>query len=114
MKLKSWTTSAGLLAAALFAVGSATAAPPALNGALQLRPLTPQDLKDYSLAGKQLASGINTIGIGEPAYLDAVANIAIAQSNILSVTWTLTNAPFGSLATINTNSPLGANVPVYK
>ncbi|HLP75324.1 MAG TPA: multiheme c-type cytochrome, partial [Candidatus Paceibacterota bacterium] len=26
----------------------------------------------------------------------------------------LTNAPFGSLATINTNSPLGANVPVYK
>ncbi|MBI5385643.1 MAG: hypothetical protein HZA90_13275 [Verrucomicrobia bacterium] len=79
---------------------------------MTLRPLTPQDLKDYSLAGKQIANGLNTVGVGQPAYLDALINIAIAPSNIVSVTWILTNQPIGSLATL-TDSPLGANVPPY-
>ena len=39
-------------------------------------------------------------------------NIAIAPSNIVSVTWALTNTPPFSTAAF-TNSPLGTNVPVY-
>jgi len=45
-------------------------------------------------------------------------NSAIAASNILSVTWGLTNQPFGSAltnaATAFTTSPLDTNVPIYE
>lgn len=105
-----------LMAAALFTVGTmtiASAAPPALNGQVTFRPLTPQDIKDYSLGSLQGASGLNAVGVGQPAYLEALVNIAIAPSNITSVTWILTNKPIGSTATLQ-DSPLGTNVPTYK
>jgi len=103
-----------LMAVALMAVAAATTggAAPALNGLVTLRPLTPQDIKDYSLTGLQGASGLNAVGVGQPAYLEALVNIAIAPSNITSVTWVLTNKPIGSTATL-ASSPLGPNVPLF-
>lgn len=105
-----------LLAAALMGVGATTvanAAAPALQGQVVLRPLTPQDVKTYSLTGIQIASGLNTVAIGQPAYLEALVNGAIAPSNLVSVTWALSSAPIGSAAVFSP-SPLGANVPTYK
>ena len=93
-----------LLAAALMAVGATTvanAAAPALQGQVVLRPLTPQEVKDYSLTGLQTASGLSTVAIGQPAYVDALVNGAIAASNIVSVTWELSSKPVGSAAALN-------------
>ena len=104
------------MAVVLMAVGAATtvrAAAPALQGQIAVRSLTPQDIKDYQLTGLQGASGLNTVGLGQPAYLEALVNIAIAPSNVVGVTWVLTNKPIGSVAELAT-SPLGANVPTYK
>jgi hypothetical protein len=91
----------------------AHAAAPALNGAMDARPLTPQEKKDYSLTTLPVSGGLDTTGIGQPFYLDALANKTIPASNIVSVTWTLVTKPLGSGAVI-TNSPLGTNVPTYK
>jgi len=90
----------------------------ALTGQLVLRPLTPGDVTNYKLSSTiENSAGINTIGVGTPAYLEAEVNIAIPATNILSVTWALTNIPAGSAltnpATAFASSPLGANVPVY-
>jgi len=85
---------------------------PALQAQVVLRPVTPQDVKDYALTGVQTASGLSTVAIGQPAYLEALVNIAVADSNILDVAWSLTAQPVGSAAVL-TNSPLGANVPVF-
>lgn len=85
----------------------------ALQGQLQVRPLTPQETTDFLLPGVQTASGLNTIAIGQPAYLDVIINNAVPGSDNVTVTWSLTNTPVGSLAAL-TNSPLGTNVPPYK
>ncbi len=85
----------------------------ALNGQMDLRPLTPSDLKDYGLTNAQVASGLATVPIHQPVYLEADVNIAIPDSNIVGVTWALTSQPIGSTAALMA-SPLGANVPVYK
>jgi len=105
----------GLAAAALLALAvvttTATAAP--LQGTLRLRPVTPSDVKDYALpTGTQTSAGLTTIGVGQPAYLEAQISLAIPVSDIVSVDWVLTNKPPGSTAALVT-SPLGANVPVY-
>src|SRR3974390_667934 len=95
-------------------MGSATtltAAPPALNGKVVLRPLTPTEIATYGLTGTQGATGLPAVGVGQPAYLDALVNAAIAPSNIVSVTWTLTSKPVGSSAAL-VASPLGSNVPL--
>jgi hypothetical protein len=108
-------TPACLLAVALLALGTAIAARGAtitLTPRVELRPLTPSDISIYKLTGYQIASGLNTIAIGTPAYLEAQVNIALPATNVVTVTWTLTNSPFGSVAVL-TNSPLGTNVPIY-
>ena len=102
-----------LLALGLWSGVSSTAQAQALQPQLVLRPLSPQEIKDYGLTGAQTASGLNTVAIGQPAYLDALVNRTVQDSNIVSVTWLLTNKPPGSLAVL-TNSPLGTNVPTYK
>jgi hypothetical protein len=97
----------------LLAMGSATSlmgAAPALNGKVVLRPLTPTEIKTYSLTGTQGATGMPAVGVGQPAYLDALVNAAIAPANIVSVTWTLTSKPAASSAAL-VASPLGSNVP---
>lgn len=106
---------AGLLAAALMAVGmamQANAAAPALQGQFVIRPLTPQEVKTYALTGIQTASGLDTVAIGQPVYLDALVNLSLATADITNVTWTLTAQPVGSTAAL-ADSPLGANVPTY-
>jgi hypothetical protein len=108
-KLPPGLMAALLMVAAAANVGAATA----LNGRIDIRPLSPSDIKDYGLTGAQGASGLNTVAIGEPVYLDAEVNLAIPAANITNVTWTLTSRPPGSTAAL-TDSPLGANVPVYK
>ena len=70
-------------------------------------------MKDYSLTGIQTASGLSTVALGQPAYFDALINSAVTNGDVVSVTWSLTNAPLGSVASI-TNSPLGTNVPPYR
>jgi hypothetical protein len=84
-----------------------------MNGQVSLRPLTPQEKKTYALPNAQLSGGVSSVGVGTPAYLDALVNIAVAPSNITSVTWVLTNRPVGSAAELQA-SPLGVNVPPYK
>ena len=106
-----------IMAVVLIVAGAATtalAAPPALQGQIALRPLTPSEITDYGLpASTETASGLSAVGKGQPIYLEALVNSAIAPSNIVSVTWALTNKPVGSVAPF-TSSPLGANVPTYK
>jgi len=99
--------------AVMGATTCAQAAAPELLGQVAIRPLSPQEIKDYALTGQQGASGLSTIGVGQPAYLEALINIEIAPSNIVSVLWALTNQPLGSVAAL-APSPLGANVPTYK
>ena len=106
-----------LAAVALTLIGSLTAsqaAAPALNGSLTQRPLTPTEIKTYGLTGSnaQFSAGISTVGLGEPVYVDAMVNAAIAPSNIVGVTWVLTNKPSGSLAVLSAG-PLSTNVPLY-
>jgi hypothetical protein len=101
---------------AVCAVTTAHAAAPALQGQITLRPLTPQDIKDYALTnvpGIQGASGLNTVGVSQPAYLEVLVNNAVTNSDITNITWTLTVKPIGSAATL-TASPLGTNVPTFK
>src|SRR5208283_5140065 len=96
------------------AVTTVNAASIALNGQVEQRPLTPTETATYGLTNAQFSAGINNVGVGEPVYLDALVNNSIAPSNIVSVVWSLpsTNKPLGSAAVL-TNSPLGANVPLY-
>ena len=106
-----------LIAVTLMTAGNVTiafaAAPPALQGQVTLRPLTPSEISLYGLpASSETSGGLSAVGVGQPAYLDALVNVAIAPSNILSVTWTLTNKPVGSAAVMQP-SPLGTNVPPY-
>ncbi|MCU0782988.1 MAG: hypothetical protein MUF81_02870 [Verrucomicrobia bacterium] len=103
-----------LVAGVLMAAGSATSASAqALSPQISVRSLTSQEVKDYALTNVQTASGLNTVAIGQPAYLDALVNISFSSANITSVTWTVTAKPPGSAA-VPANSPLGVNVPTYK
>jgi Doubled CXXCH motif (Paired_CXXCH_1)/Cytochrome c554 and c-prime len=105
-----------LMAVVLMAIGAAMtvqAAAPALQGQVTLRPLTPSEIKDYALTGAQGASGLSTVGKGQPAYLEALVNNAVTNSDITNIVWTLTVRPAGSAAALAA-SPLGTNVPTYK
>jgi len=105
------------MAAALIAAGALTTAraqsPPPLQGQLVLRPLTDVDRTIYGLPSTtELSGGLSTVGVGTAVFPEAEVNIAIPPADITSVTWYLTAAPKGSTAAL-TNSPLGANVPIY-
>ena len=89
------------------------AAAPPLQGQITLRPLTPQEIYDYSLTGVLGASGLTTTPVGQPVYLEVLVNNAVPDADITNVTWTLTARPAGSAAALEA-SPLGANVPTYK
>ena len=92
---------------------TANAAAPALNAQLVLRPLTPGDIANYKLpSATEYSGGLTTVGVGAAVNLEADINSAIAASNILSVTFVLTNRPQYSSAALAA-SPLPANLPVY-
>jgi len=117
MKNSSSTTkrvAACLATIALFvAAGAAHLQAAALNAQLVPRPLTPQEITMYGLTGALKASGLTTVAVGQPAYLDALINNAVTNTDIPVVTWTLTNTPPFSAAAL-ANSLLGTNVPTYK
>jgi len=97
----------------MLAAMTAGAAALPLGGKLVLRPLTPGDITIYKLPSTtETSPGLTTVGIGAPVYLEAEINLAIPPTNIVSVTWVLTNRPAYSAAFL-TNSPLGASIPVY-
>jgi hypothetical protein len=98
---------------ALVTITTAPAAAPALQGQVTLRPLTPQEIKNYALTNAQGASGLNTVGVGQPAYLEALVNNAVNNPDITNISWVLTARPPGSAAALAT-SPLGTNVPTFK
>jgi hypothetical protein len=105
-----------LPAVALLASGAGTparAAAPSMYAQLLLRPLTPTEIAQYGLGPIQTSPGLTTLGVGQPAYLEALVNLAVAPATITNVSWTLTVKPVGSLAAL-TNSPLGMNIPTYK
>jgi len=108
-----------LLAVVLMALGSAitaVAAAPALQGQLMLRPLTPQEIKDYGLTNvptAHVASGLSTLGVGQPAYFDLLVANAVPAADITNITWVLTNTPAGSAAAL-ADGPLGTNVPPFR
>src|ERR1019366_1758382 len=111
-----WKMSACLAAAALTLIGSVSAVrAAALNGSVTLRPLTPGEISSYHLTNPpaQISAGLSTVAIGEPVYVDAMVNAAIAPSNIVGVPWSLTNRPPGSMAALSAGL-LGTNVPLYK
>ena len=105
------------LAIALVAVGAAVtahAATPTLQGRIVPRALTPGDKTTYGLpASMEVSGGISTVAVGTPVYLEAELNILIPATNIAGVTWSLTNLPAGSAATLTT-SPLPASMPAYE
>ncbi len=111
------TASTCLTAAALitmFAAMAANAAPTPIQGQIVPRPLTPGDKTVYKLpSSMEVSGGLRTVGVGTPVYLEAEINSAIPASNIVSVTWVLTNQPPGSVAAL-TSSPLGTSMPVYE
>jgi hypothetical protein len=88
-------------------------AQPSAAGQIGTRPLTPQEIKDYALAStNQTSGGLNTVGLGQPLYLEAQVRSTIAASNILGVTWTLTSKPVGSTAALQA-SPITPAMPIY-
>lgn len=109
-----WT---GLRTVALVAVAATTtiwADDAMLPARIQARALTTGDVAAYKLpAGTELSGGLNTVSVGEPVYLDAQIDINIPASSVAGVIWTITMKPNGSAATL-TDSPLGANVPVFE
>lgn len=109
--------SASLAAAALTWLGSSTvfgASVPAPTGELFLRPLTSTEISTYGLTNAPvvISGGLHTVGVGEPFYLDCYLPNTFALSNVTSLTWTLTNGPVSSAATLLA-SPLGTNVPPF-
>lgn len=85
-----------------------------LQGHVVLRPVSNDDITNYKLpATTQRSGGLSTIGIGQPAHLEALVNIAVPASDIVGVTWTLASKPSGSAAVLE-DSPLGPDVPSFE
>jgi hypothetical protein len=106
----------GLMAVVLTAMVAANTAKAQANLQAQIvaRPLTPGDIVAYGLpANTEVSGGLVNVPVGEPAYLEVETSTNFSASNILSVTWAVTNRPAGSAATTNA-SPLGTNVPIYE
>jgi hypothetical protein len=105
-----------LLAAVLTAMAAANNANAQTNLQAQMvaRPLTPGDITAYGLpASTEVSGGLFNVPVGEPAYLEIEVSSNFPASNIVSVTWAITNKPVGSLTTLQP-SPLGTNVPIYE
>lgn len=102
-----------LLVLALALPLAASAAAPALQGQVTLRPLTREDVVIYGLGDLQTASGLSAVGLGQPAYLEVLLNNAVPTADVTNLTWTLATKPPGSAAEL-LESPLGSNIPTYK
>ena len=75
------------------------------------RPLTHQEIADYSLPeGAHSSGGLHVVGIGESIYMEA---LVIKGTQVADVTWELTSKPLLSSATL-TESILGPEIPTYE
>src|ERR1041384_2897469 len=110
-------TLAGLVAVVLMAVAAPTtvwAQPAPLNAHFALRPLTRGDIAAYKLTSTtQVSPGFTTVALGEPAYMEAQINSAIAANDVAGVIWTLSSQPKGSVAALE-DSPLTTDVPLFE
>ena len=105
---------AGLSAVALMAVAATTTlnAQTVMQPRLVVRALTNGDIATYKLPSTtQVSGGLNTVGLGEPLYLEVQVDASIPASQMGGTIWTLTTKPSGSTATLAT-SPLGSGVPI--
>jgi len=85
-----------------------------LAAQLVTRPISRDDIAAYGLASTtELTGGLTTVGLGQPAHLEAEIDINVPASQIAGVTWSLTSKPAGSKATLAA-SPLGSNVPIFE
>lgn len=76
------------------------------------RALTPQEIQDYNLPSNlQVSGGLDTVGIGQPVYLDLL--LPKTMTNVTGITWELSLKPVGSVDTLQP-SPLGPAVPAYE
>src|ERR1035438_4856309 len=77
------------------------------------RPVTNDDISGLKLpATVERSGGLNTVGLGQAAYLEADVDITVPASQIAGVKWTIESQPTGSKAVLE-DSPLGSTVPVY-
>ena len=109
-----------LLTVALLSMAATLSAAPvspyALNARVVPRPVTPEDVINYTNSGLpaniEVSGGLNTFAIGTPAYLEVeVTTNAAYAATITGIHWTLT-PPLGSAAAL-TASPLPTNMPVF-
>jgi len=115
-KQKLRSTPIGLLAMLLIALAATTTvqAQIDLQARIGFRPLTPEEITAYKLPSTtETSGGLMSVGVGQPAYLEAQINIAVPAADILGVTWTLTTKPKNSKAAL-ADSPLGMNVPLFE
>jgi hypothetical protein len=75
--------------------------------------MTPGEIQAYGLKDVQRASGLSTVPVGAPAYLELLVNNAVPAADITNVSFALSSKPIGSAAALG-DSPLGPNVPTYK
>jgi mono/diheme cytochrome c family protein len=76
------------------------------------RPLTHQEIHDYELPeGTHASSGLLTVGVGEPVYLEAQVP---SGSTVVSVAWSIEQRPLASPPSVAEleDSPLG-DIPIY-
>jgi hypothetical protein len=106
---------AGFPALALMAVAATTtlnAQTTFLQPRLVVRALTNAEIATYKLPSTtQVSGGLDTVGLGEPLYLEVQIDSAIPANQIAGVLWNLTTKPATSVATL-TASPLGSSVPI--
>jgi nitrate/TMAO reductase-like tetraheme cytochrome c subunit len=107
----------GILAMALMLLGLGTSSVQAQDIKINARPLTPQEILDYSLPGAtQTSGGAPVVGLGQPVYLELLVK---AGTVVTQAVWNLDEIldldgePIeNSMATI-TNSPLPMSMPTY-
>ncbi len=98
----------------MWAVLAPVQAQTTLQGQLVLRPLSNDDIAAYTLpASTQRSGGLSTVGLGQPAYLEAQVSNSIAAKDIAGVDWALTSKPSSSKATL-VDDPLGPKVPSFE
>lgn len=113
-----WTAALISIVATLAARAASPPSASTLNARVIARPVTPGDVALYKLpASTEYSGGLNTIGVGTPAYLEVDVAKAASLSFITNITWTVT-APLGSAGYTNpaalfSPTPLTTNMPVF-
>ena len=109
------TISRGALALALAAVVLGAFASIGQAQMINARPLTHQEIKDYSLPAETThpSGGLMTVGVGEPIYLEILVE---KGTTVSGVTWSVIKRPLAdppSTADFQA-SPITANIPAYE